>query len=78
MKNAIYQYAGLTDECLLLRDCGPWEHHPTITNAAEQVVKEVAPTLGNRRLEYIDSEGVRSQLLVKDGEFAGFADAVTP
>jgi len=29
--------------------------------------------LRGRRLEYYDSDGHRDQLLVKDGQFAGFA-----
>lgn len=36
---------------------------------------QVAPILEGRRLEYIDSEGDREQILVKDGNFAGFAPA---
>jgi hypothetical protein len=36
-------------------------------------VEELAPILNGRRLEYIDSDGRRDQLLVKDGKFAGFA-----
>ena len=64
-----------TDDCLLIRDIGPWNRHPTVTNAAEEVVEQLAPRLHGRRLEYIDSDGQRDQLLVKNGKFAGFAPA---
>ena len=57
---------------VLIRDIGPWDMHLTITNGAEEVVAELAPMLAGRRLEYIDSEGDRAVLLVKDGRFAGF------
>lgn len=62
-----------TPEVLCLKDEGPWDVHFTITNDAENVVEKVATRLGNRRLDYIDSEGFRDQLLVKDGKFDGFA-----
>lgn len=61
------------DEMVLLKDLGPWDKYMTITNGAEEVVASVAPWLGHRRLEYIDSEGNRDQILVRDGKFAGFA-----
>ena len=64
-----------TDDCVLIRDLGPWDRYSTVTNAAEEVVQIIAPVLRGRRLEYIDSEGERGQLLVRDGQFAGFADA---
>jgi len=75
MRDPSFEVVEQTGHCVLLRDCGPWETHPTITNAAERVVEIVAPMLRGRRLEYIDSEGRRDQLLVKDGRFAGFAPA---
>ncbi len=70
-----YEIIEETDACVLLRDIGPWHKYLTITNGAEGVVKAVAPMLRGRRLEYYDSEGDREQLIVKDGEFAGFAAA---
>ncbi len=46
----------------------------SVTNAAEQVVAELAPILNGRRLEYYDSEGQRDQILINEkGQFAGFA-----
>lgn len=65
-----------SDECLVIRDVGPWDKHPTVTNNPESVV-ELLISGGvlqtGQRLEYYDSEGRRDQLLVKDGKFAGFA-----
>ena len=60
-------------EGLVLRDLGPWERHLTVTNDAEGVVARVRELLGDRRLFYIDSDGQLDELLVKDGQFAGFA-----
>lgn len=58
---------------VLLRDLGPWDQYPTITNAAEEVVIQIAPQLRGRKLFYIDSEGERTELLVNNRRFAGFA-----
>lgn len=57
---------------VLIRDVGPWDRYLTVTNAAEQVVAELAPMLNGRRLEYIDSLGDTAVILIKDGQFAGF------
>jgi len=75
MREPMFELIEQTEYCVLIRDCGPWDCHPTITNAAERVVEIVAPMLRGRRLEYIDSDGQRDRLLVKDGRFAGFAPA---
>lgn len=73
MKTPNFEIVKETKELVLIRDLGPWECFPTITNGAEEVVAALAPKLNGRRLEYYDSEGVRDQLLVEDGRFAGFA-----
>lgn len=61
-----------TDDVLCIRDLGPWDKFKTVTNCAEEVVEHLAPILRGRRLEYIDSEGQRDQILVRDGRFIGF------
>jgi len=66
-----------TPEVLLIKDVGPWDQYLTVTNDAEWVVEQFADHLDGRRLEYIDSEGRRDQLLVAGGRFAGFAPAGT-
>lgn len=57
---------------IIIQDIGPWEVFPTVTNDAEAVVAELAPTLKGRRLLYYDSDGELDELMVKDGKFAGF------
>lgn len=58
---------------VLIRDIGPWDEYPTVTNGAEEVVADLAPMLQGRRLEYYDSDGERDQLVVRDGKFVEFA-----
>lgn len=62
------------NEYLLIRDVGPHDEHPTVTNAAERVVEMLGLMLRpGQRLEYVDSGGELAQILVRDGKFAGFA-----
>lgn len=72
MRTANYQLVRKTDKELVLRDIGPWDKYLTITNAAEQVVKEMLPVLDGRRLFYYDSEDELTELLIEDGNFTGF------
>ncbi len=72
-EHASYRLVDSTEELVLIEDIGPHDQFPTITNDAEWVVFRLAPMLEGRRLEYIDSDGNRDQLIVKDGKFAGFA-----
>ncbi len=62
-------------EPLILKDLGPWDQHPTITNDAEHVVRTLV-ALGRlpagRKLYYHDSENELTEILIKDGKFAGF------
>jgi hypothetical protein len=61
---------------LVIRDVGPWDQFPTVTNDAEDVVDRLVvegQLPPGRRLFYIDSEGQMDQILVKEGKFAGFA-----
>jgi hypothetical protein len=62
-----------TPRALCIRDVGHSQGCPTVTNDAEYAVVQLADRLNGRPLEYLDSEGERSQLLVNDGQFAGFA-----
>ena len=72
-KRSRYQIVQDTPDLLLIEDIG--HDAMSVTNDAEAVVEELAPRLNDRRLEYYDSQGVRDQLLVVDGKFAGFAPA---
>lgn len=72
-RRANYSVVEDTPERLVVQDLGPWDVYQTVTNAAEEVVIELAPRLKGRRLFYIDSEGQRDELLVSAaGMFAGF------
>jgi hypothetical protein len=53
---------------LVIRDIGPWDSHPTVTNAAEEVVADLAKRLGGRRLFYYDSEGQWKEVREKRAE----------
>ena len=75
MKTPRYEIVQVSEFYILIRDLGPWDVYPTITNGAEAVVAELASRLNGRRLEYYDSEGECGQLLVRDGAFAGFAQS---
>lgn len=63
-----------TDDCLVIRDTGR-DTDMSVTNDAENVVARLVAEgclPPGRRLEYYDSEGVRDELLVRDGKFSGF------
>lgn len=72
---ASYQFESVTDEAVTIRDVGPWDEAPSVTNDAEAVVEELVAgghLVGGRRLYYYDSEGVLDEIVVADGRFAGF------
>lgn len=72
MKQVSYQIVEETPTHILIRDIGPWDKYLSVTNGAEIVVEELAGRLNGRRLFYIDTEGLTDELLVQDGQFAGF------
>lgn len=60
---------------VVVRDIGPWDQYPTITNAPEELVSFMfrnGQLTHGRRLLYYDSEGQLDEIVVKDGRFAGF------
>lgn len=67
------------EQFILLMDLGPWDKFRTITNDAENVVKEMAQRgLGDRKLFYVDSEGGITQLIHDGGGvFITFADSMS-
>lgn len=71
-QQANYLVLEKTDERIVLQDIGPWDKYMTITNAAENVVASLGD-IGNRRVFYYDSDGEMTELLIKNGRFAGFA-----
>ena len=72
MRQANFEVVWADRDMVLIRDIGPWDSHPTVTNDVENVVRRVAHFLRGRRLEYIDSNKNRDEIVVKDGKFAGF------
>lgn len=79
MRHAVYciiEDDFLNEEPLVIKDVGPWDKFPTVTNDAEFVVetliKEERLKIG-QRLFYVDSEGHKDEILVKDGKFSGFS-----
>jgi len=62
-----------SEDFVLILDQGPWHTHKTITNDAEGVVERMIERLKGRRLEYLDSDGFRSELLIANNKFAGYS-----
>jgi hypothetical protein len=61
---------------LTIKDLGPWDTYATITNDAEEVVRDLLASgqlMRGERLFYYDSEGWLDELLIVNGVFAGFA-----
>ncbi len=77
MRHSRYQIIeNKTGEPLVIRDVGPWDKHPSVTNDAENVVLELTASgllARGRRLFYIDSDGAKDELLHDNGRFLGFA-----
>jgi len=58
-----YLRAYSDEERVVLRDIGPWDMYRTITNDAENVVKQEHENgLGDRKLIYYDSDGDLTEL----------------
>lgn len=76
-----YEIVADSSQSLILRDVGPWDRHPTITNGINQLLPVLIQRgiLNNdKRLFYYDSEGDFGELLHRDGEFLGFKPAIAP
>lgn len=69
---ANYNIISQDEDKIVIRDIGPWDKFMTVTNAAESVIKELAPILDGRQVYYFDSEGVMDELVVVNGKFSGF------
>lgn len=77
-RSANFYVMGERTDCdaLVLIDVGPWNIHPSVTNDAENVVRrllESGDLKPGQRLMYYDSEGNLDEILIADGQFAGFA-----
>ena len=73
MKRSSYIVWAVSDEGVSIEDIGDHTRQSTVTNDAENVVKELYAAHGNVRFFYIDSEGDSAELLHQDGTFTGFA-----
>ncbi len=76
MKHANYKVVGRTIASVVIRDLGPWDKHPTITNDAEHVVARLFAATELRpgqRLFYWDSEGILTEIILSGNKFKGFA-----
>jgi len=63
-------------DLVVIEDVGPWDTCLSVTNDAEGVVEalvECGTLKDGQRLLYYDTDGELDELLVKDGQFAGFA-----
>ncbi|MEN6560886.1 MAG: hypothetical protein ABFD52_08945 [Acidobacteriota bacterium] len=72
--NYSFEYAGPAR--VVIRDIGPWDEHPSVTNDVEAVVQELVAEghlREGQQLYYFDSDGQLDEILVKDGRFLGFA-----
>jgi hypothetical protein len=60
---------------LVIRDLGPWDQYPTITNDAEHVVETLVKEgelSHSRRLLYYDSDNNLDEIVIRDGKFSHF------
>jgi hypothetical protein len=82
MKHASYTVVhDRIGEALVIVDLGPWDKFPTVTNDAENVVAELVARgrlPADRRLFCFDSENNLDELLIKNGNFAGFKPGPRP
>lgn len=70
------QLVGEFAGAVILRDVGHDRGYRSVTNDAELVVQDWCGQLHGRRLLYVDSMGELTELVIRDGKFAGFAPVV--
>jgi len=71
-------YSNYPEVRLIIQDVGPWDQYITITNDAERVVETLVSQghlLPGRKLYYIDSENMLTEILVEDGKFRAFGES---
>lgn len=75
MKHANYEIVSSAVDRLVIRDLGPWDQFPTVTNAADTTVSELVEggyLKPAQRLFYYDSDGHFDEIVLNEGRFAGF------
>jgi hypothetical protein len=74
-ESANYYVQKETKTSVVLVDIGPWDKHPTITNDAENVVRELVKgkiLTPDKRLFYYDSDNNLDEITHENGKFTGF------
>jgi hypothetical protein len=67
MKKSNYKIIEVNDDFVIIRDIGPWNEYLSVTNDAENVVKDLANLLADgRRLAYYDSENCLDEILITE------------
>lgn len=74
MGNANWVVREATDDYVIIEDVGPWDKFKTVTNAAEETLRELIEYgLEGRRLYYLDSERYLDELRYNSqNQFVGF------
>lgn len=79
--SASYEYVSITDDIITIRDL---DGLVSVTNDAENVVKEVIRCRGERndkgkpwRIQYYDTMGNLDELMHEEGSFRGFRPVQT-
>ncbi len=65
----------LPENSIVIADNGPWDEFPTITNSSEQVVAKLLESGELKplwRLFYYDSDRRLDEIIIRDGQAAGF------
>lgn len=78
MRKPSFVVVSRSQTALTIKDVGPWDIFPSVTNSAEEVVEDLLTTgflMPGMQLFYYDSEGVLDEILIMENRFAGFAPA---
>lgn len=72
MRTPNYKVIESNEDRVVLQDLGPWDEYPTITNAVEAVLQQIAGMLlvkphNGPNIYYIDSEGECTRILWEGG-----------
>lgn len=79
MKTSNYRIVLNANKHLILEDIGPWNLFKSITNDINRLTKHLYETgilTSEKVFEYIDSEGWRTTVIHKNGEFVDFGQTV--
>jgi len=57
---------------IILKDLGPHDIYPTITNDAENVIQDLEHEQKLKLIYYMGSDGIKTRLITNDDKFIGF------